>query len=168
MAPTPNRRNSQQTVNQLQSQIGLNSNMEHQTLPSTILTLAPPSPSIPQSLISQFSPTVQSLQTSPSQVQATTITTPESLTRNFHQDLSPDSSSNPTLLPTHAVNQSGREEDQNSQGNLRARNNLIRLGQYEYIVQPFHVAPHVFNNPPNYTRTIIEFTKENLRWGRIQ
>ncbi|KAK4428515.1 hypothetical protein Salat_1151200 [Sesamum alatum] len=32
MAPTPNRRNSQQTMNQLQSQIGLNSNMEHQTL----------------------------------------------------------------------------------------------------------------------------------------
>ncbi|KAK4417329.1 hypothetical protein Salat_2558500 [Sesamum alatum] len=128
MAPTPNRRNMQQAMTSLQSHIGPTNNTDQQTLPSTILTLAPPSPNIPQSLISQFYPTVQNMQTPPPHVQASTRMTVESQMRNSPQALSPDSSSNPTMSPTHAANPGGREEDQNSPSNLRARNNLISLG----------------------------------------
>ncbi|KAK4415727.1 hypothetical protein Salat_2680100 [Sesamum alatum] len=166
MAPTPNRRNNNQAVNSAQTQTGPINNLEQQNHPSMILTQAPPSQSIPQSLISQFYTSVQSLQTTPSQSHVATRMTTEPQMRNSPQALSPDSNSNPGMSPSHASNPRGREDGPNSQSNLQSRNNLISLGQYEYIVQPFHVEPHVFNNPPRYTRTIIELNQEREAFGR--
>ncbi|KAL0455994.1 UNVERIFIED_CONTAM: hypothetical protein Slati_0938600 [Sesamum latifolium] len=73
-----------------------------------------------------------------------------------------------SLRPPTNINQEEEqgtqvEEAPTPQENLRARNNMITPGQYEFIIQPFHVVPHVFINPPQNPRVIINISQERSR-----
>ncbi|KAL0296123.1 UNVERIFIED_CONTAM: hypothetical protein Sradi_6664400 [Sesamum radiatum] len=66
-------------------------------------------------------------------------------------------SSNPR--PAQAQeNQTGNIEETHMQ--TENRSNLLTLGQFEFVVQPFHVLPHLFINPSPAPKVVVEASQE--------